>query len=327
MELVELNETVNPGRPSNKPFKDNLEENLIPGITERLNVESKAEYTEDEIKKILNVDFSTENLYQQLKTKLLDTEIGVSIKRIPKNNKFVFFKRLGGMKRESDLFKINFGRSKPSIEKYLSENTQMGVEEKRLKESLDCVEYSTDNLYNRLRGVLSGTGMNVSIVKDVIEDGKKVNAFVFYNEKALEKERLEEKQRNEREKQEEIEREIKIKKEIEKENEEAKDFARKLANDGNLISELVDNMRKNPIVSGDTGIISELIDSMKKPEHPTRKPERPTKDVDIIDNVNEVVQCPLCSSDLIYEHDKVSGNNDTILECPKCGGKVEWTNE
>lgn len=298
MELVELNETVNPGRPSNNSFKDNLKENLITGITERLEIESKAEYTEDEIKKMLNVDFSTENLYQQLKTKLLDTEIGVSIKRIPKNNKFVFFKRLGGMKRESDLFKINFGRSKPSLEKYLSENTQMGIEEKRLKESLDCVEYSTDNLYNRLRGVLSGTGINVSIVKDVIKDEKKVNAFVFYNEKALEKEKIEEKQRKEREKQEEIENEMKIRKEIEKENEEAKKFAVELAKEGNLISELIDDMVKNPVKVNNTGIISDILDDMKK---------------------NEVVQCPFCKSELFYENNEASNNNNEILTCPHCG--------
>lgn len=164
-----------------KKFKSDFEQKIVPGINEKLIEGETFTIEESEIKKLLCVNFcSTDNLYIKLRNVVSEKEFGVSIDKI--DNNFVFFSKSGGMKRQSDILKVNFEEKlKPIIEKYLALNPELGIEEDTLKMRLGVPDYTTENIYQRLRNLLSNSDIKVSISKEENEKG-----FFFYRNKSEE---------------------------------------------------------------------------------------------------------------------------------------------
>ncbi len=169
-------------------FTKNLINYFAPYVVERLNKgESSIVYTENELKEILETNnYTTSNLYVRLKNDLLNFEIGVSIKRIPNNSRFTFFKRTEYVNRIIDTFKTRFDKKfKYGLVNYLDKpkNTRLGIPEKWIKERLSCENYRTDYLYSRLKKVLENTKINVTLTRKFPIKNETLNIYTFYYEK------------------------------------------------------------------------------------------------------------------------------------------------
>ncbi len=161
----------------NDKFKYNINNILIPQIIERINNgEIKVEYSLFELKSTLSTDYRKENLNIRLRNILYDSEIGVSIKR----NMFIFFKKENGINRETDLFKVKFEKNIPTIASEIEKESLLTIEEICFK-SFFKIDYNIDNIYQRIRSILSKTNLKVKIEKNVIVDGKNTNILVFYD--------------------------------------------------------------------------------------------------------------------------------------------------
>lgn len=186
-------------------FKSEFEQKIKPYIIKKLNDdETKVTISENYINELLNVNYTTDNLYIKMRNMLIGTNLGVSIKR--KNKEFIFYKTLDGINRESDLFKKTFdNKLKPYLLEELKNICTIGFEETYLKEYLE-VSYGSTNIYNNLKKMLSNTSISVSIRRNTVIKGKKINEFIFCNNEL--RKQIEEKNR------EMIENEKRRKKEI-----------------------------------------------------------------------------------------------------------------
>lgn len=169
-----------------------VEQTLIPELnkqfnnSEKNNESLKIEYIIRDIKILSGIEDSTDNsVYVSLKQFLLDTEFGVSIKRIPKNSKFIFFKKSGNINRETDIFKDLFDKKfKKILEEYLSRESVLRISANVFKEYVGYNEYENTNLYNRLKNLLRySEKFDISIGKNVIVDGISTTIFEFYKQK------------------------------------------------------------------------------------------------------------------------------------------------
>lgn len=302
-------------RNENEIFKTNLEEKLIPQIRERIdNGENRIEYTEEEIKQILEVDYTTENFYQRFKTMLLNTEIGVSIKRIPGNNKFTFFERLDGVKRESDLFKAKFEHSfKPKLIEYLNSHISIGIPEDWLKAKLDMVGYSTSGVYKKLRDMLVVSEITISIERK--SDG---NGFIFYNKKLAEEHDAR------------VDKEVKEyeeKRKIILEAERQEELNRPYPED--LFSDITSRFPPHPKSLEPKFLESEEVrDRNSDKKIRTKSPESELdhestmrfyekENDDGEDNFDSLSKCPVCGSDVVM----------FSPECHGCGIVLKWKEE
>jgi len=179
----------------NSIFKINLIQKLIPELNDKFSREDKIEYTLDEIKDILRVRYGLDDLYKKLKSKLTNTEIGVSIKR--SSNRFTFFKKSNELKRESDYFEIQFKKDFiPIVINHLLNNDTYKITEIEIKNIMNCNDYNTINLHTKLRKILSGTDIEISISRRDIQ-----NKFIFYYKSKhlqIKKEEIEEKRNYEK---------------------------------------------------------------------------------------------------------------------------------
>lgn len=293
-------------RNENEIFKTNLDEKLIPQIRERIDSgENRIEYTEEEIKQILEVDYTTENFYQRFKTMLLNTEIGVSIKRIPGNSKFTFFERLDGIKRESDLFKVKFERQfKPKLIEYLNNHISIGIPEDWIKEKLYMVEYSTDSVYNKLRGMLAVSGITVSIQRKI--DG---NGFIFYNKRlAEEHDARVDKEVKEYEEKRKIILEAERQEELNRPYPEDlfSDIASKFPPPPKSLESNGEDLRKSKFHKGEDS---------RKSESTMKFYEKENDDSE--DDFNSLSKCPVCGSDVVM----------FSPECHACRTVLKWKEE
>ncbi len=159
-------------------FKLSFVQKIKSYIEEKIkNGETKIILSEDYINEILNVQYTTDNLYIKMRNMLLGTNLGVSIKR--KNREFVFYQISDNIGRESDLFKITFEtKLKPYLLEIFKTKHIIGFEENFLKELLD-INYSTTYIYNNFKNILLDTNITVSTEKNKIIKGKRINEFIF----------------------------------------------------------------------------------------------------------------------------------------------------
>ena len=280
----------------NDIFKTNIEKNLIPQIYERIdNGESKIEYNFDETNEILEVNYTLDNLYLKLKSKLVDSDIGVSIKRIPNNSKFIFFRKLNGIKRESDLFIIKFKQEFiPLIIDHLNKNNvKLNVTEKVIKDYMNCNEYNTDNLYVKLKKCLFGTDINVSILKNVTSNNTTINTFDFYRISA--QKIIKEKAQKQKERQ--LQNEII---EMRKEEEEKKQYKKFVFERDNEERKREEEEKKKSRV--------EIIDEGSKILETIMTKPKSLNDTDII------TSCPECNGEIL-DYDK---------RCKHCNILLKW---
>jgi len=294
----------------NNRFKSNFEKNLIPQIEERLeNGENKIDYTESEIREILEVSYTLDNLYTRFKSLLLNSQYGISIKRIPNNSKFLFFRKLNGINRESDLFKIKFELIIPKIEDGLKNVKEVAFEEKYFKLHLDTTS-SIDNIYHRIRDILLNKDLHIKIEKNVIVDNESINLLIFYYRKSLiEKKEIEN-----------INKEI-IKKNKELEKKDAKDRELKLKKMEEEDLRKLENARENDI------FIEELLKQFPPPpwevksekvyeakEILQKKVENKPKKIEIEVNDDGSFLCIKCKNIVKYHDSK----------CSQCGEEYNW---
>jgi len=277
-------------------FSTNIEKTLIPQIYERIdNGESKIEYTFDETNEILEVNYTLDNLYLKLKSKLINSDIGVSIKRIPNNSKFIFFRKTNGIKRESDLFIIKFKQEFiPLIIDHLNKNNvKLNVTEKVIKDYMNCNEYNTDNLYAKLKKCLFGTDINVSILKNVISNNTMINTFDFYrisSQKTI-KEKIQ--KRKERQLQKET---IEMRKEEEERN-QYKKFVFERDNEEKKRDDEEKKKSRVEIVDEGSKILETIMTNPKS-----------------LNDIESVTLCPNCNQEIL-DYDK---------KCKHCNILLEW---
>jgi len=158
-------------------FKSNVFNVLIPQITEKINKgEIKIEYSLDEIRRILEINYKIENLNMRLRNILSDSEIGISVKE----HKFVFFRKMYGINRESDLFKVKFEKNISTITAEINKKNKLVIEENCFKSFFD-IDYNINNIYQRIRNILSSTNLRVKIEKNIFIEGKNTNLLIFYD--------------------------------------------------------------------------------------------------------------------------------------------------
>ena len=147
----------------NNIFKERIE----PLIFEKLKTNKVIEFPKNELKEILNEkDTSSESLYKRIKIVLENLDLGIS----RKDDKYVFYKKSDGLKRESDIFKLNFEQKmKPVILDNLNSNLKSEFSIIEIKEIFDIV--NIDTIYQRLRSILSETELGLS---------RKDDKFIFY---------------------------------------------------------------------------------------------------------------------------------------------------
>lgn len=173
-------------RNNNESFNKNLDEHLIPTLIERFNKgEEKIEYKENELREILGINnYETFYLYTKLRDKILDFDMGVSIKRIPRDNRFTFFVRTSLMKSVRDDFRVKFKQKfMPGIVDYLKTNDKIGIPESWIKEHLKCENYTIDYLYSRFRKFLENTSVGIILTRKMPVKNETLNIYTFYNKK------------------------------------------------------------------------------------------------------------------------------------------------
>ncbi len=251
-------------------FKLDFEEKMKPYIIKKLNDdEIRVTINEDHVKKILNINYTTDNLYIKMRNIILGTDLGVSIKR--KTKEFIFYKIIDGVNRESDLLKITFeNRLKPYLLKELKNTCTVGFEENYLKEYLE-VDYGTINIYNNLKKMLSDTNISISIKRNVIINGKKINEFVFYNNT--------------------------LKKQIEEENKRNTENVRKRKKE--LTENIINENRE--IINKANSDIDNVLDNLPKVTdvNEIEVPEIEISEIDVPE-----FNCPNCSSKVKYHEKK-----------------------
>ncbi len=171
---------------NNKLFNENLGKCLIPILFERFNKdEEKIEYKENELREILDAkNYETFYLYTKLRDKLLDFDIGVSIRRIPRDNRFIFFIRTSSMKSIKDDFRVRFEQKfMPGIIDYLKTNDKIGIPESWIRNHLKCESYTIDYLYSRFKNFLDNTSVGIMLVKRMKVKNELLNIYTFYNKK------------------------------------------------------------------------------------------------------------------------------------------------
>ncbi len=287
----------------NNRFKLNFEKNLIPQIEERLeNGENKIDYTEFEIREILEVSYTLDNLYTRFKSLLLNSQYGVSIKRIPNNSKFLFFKKIDGIHRESDLFKVKFESIRPKIENELKNVKEIAFGEKYFKLHLDT-NSTIDSIYHRIRDILLNKDLQIKMEKNVIVDNESVNLLIFYYRKSIE-EKKEVENKN---------KEI-IKKNKELEKKDAEDRKLKLQKMEEEDLRKLENARENDI------FIEELLKQFPpppweiKPEKDNEIKEKESEMIEIVTNDDGSFLCVHCKNLVEYEESK----------CSHCGKIYDW---
>lgn len=172
----------------NERFIFNIENKLIPELNEEFDCigdNDKIEYSLYEIKEILETDSTTDYIYSKLKNLLLDTEIGLSIKRIPNNTKLIFFKKSNLIKRESDIFKLKIEKilSSKSFINYLNENGIYKVSVDGFKNVFDFDDYDTMTLYKKIKHSLTNSEIDISVTKNVLYEKEIIDIFKFYYKK------------------------------------------------------------------------------------------------------------------------------------------------
>ncbi len=161
-------------------FRLLFEQKIKPVIIKKINDgENKVVMSEIYIKDELKVYYIIDTLYAKIKKTLLETDLGVSINKNTKE--FTFYRVTEDVKRESDLFEKNFNdKVIPIILKKFESTYIIGFEENFLKKLLN-VDYSTDNIYQRLRNILLNENISISVNKNIIIKGIKTNEFIFYD--------------------------------------------------------------------------------------------------------------------------------------------------
>ncbi len=168
-----------------------VEQNLIPQLKEKIDLLEKnneiprVEYNVADLIHILEIDIAMDSLYGSLKNFLLDTDIGISIKRIPNNSKFIFFKKSESVKRETDVFKELFEQKfKKILVGYLSKMNNMKISIPLFKDFVGYNNYENFNLYLKLKNMLKYSGeFDVSIAKNVIVGKEITDILEFYYQK------------------------------------------------------------------------------------------------------------------------------------------------
>jgi len=165
----------------NDIFKINIEKKLIPELFKEFhNGRDKLEYILSHLNILLEVDYTLDNFYVRLKSKLLNFGIGVSVNK--KFNKLIFFEVSENIKKETDLFEIEFNKKfLPNVIEYLNSNIELSITEKVIKNRMSCKEYTTDYLYQKLKTQLLNTNIEISITKNVMINDIIANIFSFYN--------------------------------------------------------------------------------------------------------------------------------------------------
>ena len=164
-------------------FKTNFENNIKPKIYENINNgETKVVLSKEYVNKTLNCDYELMYLFTKIKELLLETDLNISVRKLKKQ--FVFYKKINGIDRESDFFKVNFEEKlKPIILKILKKESSITFEECYLKNYLSINHISsTESVYIKLRDILVDTNISISTKKNVIsgDDKSKKNHFIFY---------------------------------------------------------------------------------------------------------------------------------------------------
>lgn len=159
-------------------FKLSFNEKIKPLIIEKLNSgEDKVALSETYISETLKTYYVTNTLNLRIKDAIYDTNLGVSVNN--RTKEFIFYKVTEYVKRESDLFEKNFNdKIRPFLLKTFETKHIIGFEEVFLKKYLN-IDYNTDNIYQRLRTILSNENISISIDKNVVIKGKKTNEFIF----------------------------------------------------------------------------------------------------------------------------------------------------
>lgn len=165
-------------------FKLLFEEKMKPQIEEKLKNEMKVVLSEKYIKETLGVDYNTDNLYIKLRNLLIETNLGVSIKR--KNKEFIFYEIIDDVNRESDIFRLAI---KDKLIPYLLEKlmirNSISFKESFLKEFLYVNKHNTSSILNIIRSTLPSE-IKVKFTKNNIsKEGNFINNFVFYDVNAL----------------------------------------------------------------------------------------------------------------------------------------------
>lgn len=171
-------------RCSTETFKMDFEDKLKPQILKELNnTSNKAVFSEMYIRNTLNTRLlSLDNLYIKLRNVLMETELGISIKR--KKSEFVFYYKSEKVNRESDILKVNFEQKLLPI---LLKTDIKRIDETFLKQYLN-VDYKTFNLYQKLRNILKDdSNIEVSLEQNVKDGDKTINIIRFTNKKITEK--------------------------------------------------------------------------------------------------------------------------------------------
>lgn len=292
-----------------KKFKFDFEQKIVPLINEKLAEGEIFAIKESEIKKLLCVDFcSTDNLYIKLRNVVTEKEFGVSIDKT--NNSFIFFSKSGGMKRQSDILKVNFEEKlKPIIEKYLATNIELGIEENSLKERLGVPDYTTENIYQRLRNILSGSDIKVSVSKG---DEK---GFFFYRNKSEEEIRKEEENRRKEEKLEEERIDAKV------EDAKRRDIERTMRFDEEILklapppnfSDNFDPKDYNEDI--EEGELNTDIVNVDISRNSNGKITFYTTESSNIPEIGVEYLCSKCSSIVVFN----------IQICPNCGTELNWS--
>lgn len=232
-------------------FKSKFEDILFPIINEKLNVDLKVEISLYEINELLKENFIAQYLYQKIKNHLSYSELKVSIRKDPKNSIFVFFKKTDKVNRESDIFKVNveYMINSPEFIEALNKYSVIKFTDLNVKETFNC-KYNSNTIYLKFKEFLGKTNIDVSILRNQLNEGKYVDIFKFYYKKDIdtvkkEERRIEEERKKHVEELEEIEKDNKevveyFKESDEKDKQEKEKIKSKIIEEGaNIIKNYI----------------------------------------------------------------------------------------
>lgn len=172
-----------PSKVKSIDFKAKFDKELRPVLYNKLNEKNSIIILSDnEINKSLNINLHGRKLYENLKKATFDTIIGVSTRNL--HREFSFYYKSTNIKRESDLLKLNFINVRRIINSEFRRlyNTgkplATGIEEGTLRKLLN-VNYTTENMYQRLRTLTNNSDLHVSVKREVVRNNITINEFIF----------------------------------------------------------------------------------------------------------------------------------------------------